>query len=160
MNRFATLTMTTLLFVGVALLADDGIAQQRSDSDNINAAIDAFHTALSSLDMGKMQNVWAQEPYVILINPRDKAPAVGWDAVKKDWQDGVFAFWAELKLSPKQAPQIHINQGTAQSTGIVGVEGKNKSGQALSFTIIETQVYEKRGDRWLMVSHHASRVPE
>ena len=44
--------------------------------------------------------------------------------------------------------------------GVVGVEGKNKSGQALSFTIIETQVYEKRGDRWLMVSHHASRVPE
>jgi ketosteroid isomerase-like protein len=45
-------------------------------------------------------------------------------------------------------------------TGVVGVEGKNKSGQALSFIIIETQVYEKRGDRWLMVSHHASRVPE
>src|SRR5262249_51161248 len=39
-------------------------------------------------------------------NPRDKAPAVGWDAVKKDWQDGVFGFWAELKLSPKQAPHI------------------------------------------------------
>jgi ketosteroid isomerase-like protein len=58
------------------------------------------------------------------------------------------------------APQIHINQGTAQSTGVVGVEGKNKNGQALRFTIIETQVYEKRSDRWLMVSHHASRVPE
>jgi hypothetical protein len=42
----------------------------------------------------------------------------------------------------------------------VGVEGKDKRGQALSFTIIETQVYEKRGDRWLMVSHHASRVPD
>jgi ketosteroid isomerase-like protein len=107
-----------------------------------------------------MQSVWAQEPYVVLINPRDKAPAVGWDAVKKDWQDAVFGFWAELKLSPKQAPQIHINQGTASTTGVVGVEGKNKSGQALSFTIIETQVYEKRGDRWLMISHHASRVPE
>jgi hypothetical protein len=38
--------------------------------------------------------------------------------------------------------------------------GRGKSGQAHSFTIIETQVYEKRGDRWLMVSHHASRVPE
>ena len=89
-----------------------------------------------------------------------KAPAIGWDAVKKDWQDGVFGFWAELKLSPKQAPQIHIDQGTAWTTGVVGVEGKNKSGQALSFTIIETQVYEKRGGRWLMVSHHASQVPE
>jgi ketosteroid isomerase-like protein len=164
MNRLATLAMTTasLLFVGVALLAGDGIgyAEQRSDSDNVKAAVDAFHAALANLDIGKMQNVWAQEPYVVLINPRDKAPAIGWDAVKKDWQDGVFGFWAELNLSPKQAPQIHINQGTASTTGVVGVEGKNKSGQTLSFTIIETQVYEKRGDRWLMVSHHASRVPE
>ena len=162
MNRLATFAMTavSLLFVGVALLAGDGIAQQRSDNDSVNAAVDAFHAALSNLDMGKMQNVWAQEPHVVLINPRDKAPAIGWDAVKKDWQDGVFGFWAELKLSPKQAPQIHINQGMASTTGVVGVEGKDKRGQALSFTIIETQVYEKRGDRWLMVSHHASRVPD
>src|SRR5262249_48200358 len=71
MNRLAMLAMTTvsLLFVGVALLAGDGIgyAHQRSDSDNVNAAVDAFHAALSNLDIGKMQNVWAQEPYVILI---------------------------------------------------------------------------------------------
>jgi len=164
MNRGATLAMTTvsLVFVGVALRAGDGIgyAEQRSDSDNVNAAVNAFHAALANLDIGKMQGVWAQEPYVVLINPRDKAPAVGWDAVKKDWQERVFEFWAELKLSPKQAPHIHIDQATAWTTGVVGVEGKNKSGQALSFTIIETQVYEKRGDRWLMVSHHASRVPE
>src|SRR5262249_21081272 len=164
MNRLATLAMisVSLLFVGVALLARDGIgyAQQRSDSDNVKAAIDAFHAALSNLDIGRMQNVWAQEPYVFLINPRDRAPAVGWDAVKKDWHDGVFGFWAELMLLPKQAPLIHINQGMASTTGVMGVEGKNKSGQALSFTIIETQVYEKRGDRWLIISHHASRVPE
>lgn len=97
---------------------------------------------------------------MVLINPRDKVPAVGWNAVKKSWQDGVFGFWAELKLSPKQAPQIHINQGTASTTGVVALEGKNKSGQALNFTVIETQVYEKRGDRWLLVSHHGSRVPK
>jgi ketosteroid isomerase-like protein len=164
MNRLATLAIISVspLFVGVALLVGDGIGytQQRSDSDNVKVAVDAFHAALANLDIGKMQNVWAQEPYVVLINPRDKAPAIGWDAVKKDWRDGVFGFWAELKLSPKQAPHIHVDQTTAWTTGVVGVEGKNKSGQTLSFTIIETQVYEKRGDRWLMVSHHASRVPE
>src|SRR5260370_41929898 len=90
MNRLATLAMTTvsLLFVGVALLAGDGIgyAQQRSDSDNVNAAVNAFHPALSNLDIGKMQNVWARQPDGVLINPRDKAPAVGWDAVKNNWQ--------------------------------------------------------------------------
>src|SRR5260370_27309936 len=164
MNRLATLAMPTgwLVLVGVPLLAGDriGYAQQRSDNDNVNAAVNAFHAALSNLDIGKMQNVWAQEPYVVLINPRDKAPAVGWDVVKKDWQDSVFGFWAELKLSPKQAPQIHIDQGTAWTTGVVGVEGKNKSGQGLSFTIIETQVYENRGDRWPMVSPPAAPLPE
>ena len=164
MNRLAALAMTavSLLFVAIALRAGGGIgyAEQRSDSDNVNAAVNAFHAALSNLDIGKMQNVWAQEPYVVLINPRDKAPAVGWDAVKKDWQERVFEFWAELKLSPKRAPHIRVDQTTAWTTGVVGVEGKNKRGQALSFTIIETQVYEKRGDRWLMVSHYASRVPE
>src|SRR6516225_7330082 len=107
MNRRATLAMTavSLAFVGVALIAGDGIgyAQQRPDSDNVNTAINAFHAALANLDIGKMQSVWAQEPYVVLINPRDKAPAVGWNAVKKDWQERVFEFWAELKLSPKQA---------------------------------------------------------
>jgi len=102
MNRLATLAMTTvsLMFVGVALLAGGiGYAEQRSESDNVNAAVNGFHAALSNLDIGKMQNVWAQEPYVVLINPRDKAPAIGWDAVKKDWQDGVFGFWTELKLA-------------------------------------------------------------
>jgi hypothetical protein len=30
--------------------------------------------------VAKMQAVWAQEPHAVLVNPRDKAPAVGWDA--------------------------------------------------------------------------------
>ena len=81
MNRLAALAMTavSLLFVAIALRAGGGIgyAEQRSDSDNVNAAVNAFHAALSNLDIGKMQNVWAQEPYVVLINPRDKAPAHG-----------------------------------------------------------------------------------
>src|SRR5262249_8578011 len=149
MNRLAALAMTavSLLFVAIALRAGGGIgyAEQRSDSDNVNAAVNAFHAALSNLDIGKRQNVSAQEPSVGLSSPKDKAPASGWDAVKKDWQDGVFGFWAELKLSPKQTPHIHVDQTTAWTTGVVGVVGKNKSGQALSFTIIETQVYEKRG---------------
>src|SRR5260221_4994536 len=112
MNRLATLAMTTvsLLFVGVALLAGDGIgyAQRRSDNDKVNAAVNAFHAALSNLDIGKMQNVLAQEPYVVLIKPRDKAPAVGLDAVKKDLQGGGVRFWAELKPSPEPTRPIGI----------------------------------------------------
>ena len=164
MNRLTAraTTVVALVFLGIALPGGEriGYAQPRSDNDAVKAAVDAFHAALANLDIAKMQAVWAQEPYAVLVNPRDKTPAVGWDAVKKDWQDGVFAFWSELKLTPKQPPQIHINQMMASVIGVTGVEGKNKGGQALNFTVIETQVYEKRGDRWLIISHHASRVPE
>ena len=164
MNRLAarTTTAVALVFLGITLLAGEriGYTQPRSDSDAVEAAVDAFHAALANLDIEKLQAVWAQEPYAVLVNPRDKAPAVGWDAVKKDWQNGVFGFWSELKLTPKEPPQIHINQATASVTGVTGVEGKNKGGQTLNFTIIETQVYEKRGDRWLIISHHASPVPK
>jgi len=62
MNRLATLAMTVvwLAFVGIALRAGGiSYAEQRSESDNVSAAIDAFHAALSNLDIGKMQNVWA-----------------------------------------------------------------------------------------------------
>src|SRR5262245_19243624 len=114
MNRLAALATTagSLLVVGIALRAGGGIgyAEQRSDSDNVNAAVNAFHAALSNLDIGKMQNVWAQEPYVVLINPRDKVPAIGWDAVKKDWQDGECGLGAELKISTRSAPHIKTDE--------------------------------------------------
>jgi predicted GNAT superfamily acetyltransferase len=68
MNRLATLAMTAvwLVFVGIAPRTDGiSYAEQRSESDHVNAAVDAFHAALSNLDIGKMQNVWAQQPYVV-----------------------------------------------------------------------------------------------
>jgi hypothetical protein len=66
MNRLTEFPMTavSLLFLGVALLSGDsiGYTQQRSDSDNVKAAIDAFHAALSDLDNGKMQTLWLRNP--------------------------------------------------------------------------------------------------
>ncbi len=38
-----------------------------------------------------------------------------------------------VKANAEKTPQIHINQGTAATTGVIEVEGKNKSGEALGF---------------------------
>ena len=40
------------------------------------------------------------------------------------------------------------------------VQGRTKEDKPLSFRVIQTDVFEKRGDRWLLVSHHASRIPD
>jgi hypothetical protein len=44
-----------LVFLGITLLAGEriGYTQPRSDSDAVDAAVDAFHAALANLDIAK-----------------------------------------------------------------------------------------------------------
>ena len=52
---------------------------------------------------------------------------------------------------------IAVNRGAAATT-IVALKGKSKAGQAIMYSLIAGQVYIKRGGRWLLASHHASRT--
>ena len=163
MNRRTTLALTMgLLFSGVGLLMSNGIGHaQQSDVDKIKATIDGFHAALSSLDIRKMDDVWAHEPYAMVVNPRDKTATTGWDAIRKNFEGSVFAAWSELKVTGRDAPQIHINGETAWSNGIAVASGKLKAGgDAVNAPTFETAIFEKRGDRWLIVSWSAWRVPQ
>ena len=160
MNRIAAVAVSTaaLLFLGLGMLVNNASAQQ-SDADAVKAAVYGVFAALSARDMSKMEALWLHDDNVVVINVRDKAPSIGWDAGKKNWE-AVFDFFSEVSAVPKEGPHIQINQGTASTTTVVAVQGKNKAGQPLSFTVLATQVYLKRGDRWLAVAHHASRVPD
>jgi hypothetical protein len=83
MNRRTALALTIGLS-SIGLLAGNGIGHaQQSDADKVKAAIDGFHTAISSLDIRKMDDVWAHEPYAMVVNPRDKTVTVGWDAIRR-----------------------------------------------------------------------------
>ncbi len=149
-----------LVFVACLLVASKSIYAQQSDSDGVKAAIDGFHAALSALDEKKMESVWAHDAYVVLINPRDKTVSVGWDAAKKSW-DNTFAAWSELKVTQQDGPHIHVNGNVAWATGIALAVGKLKNGTVVSGApTFETDVFEKRDNRWLMVSHTALRVPQ
>ena len=35
-----------------------------------------------------------------------------------------------------------------------------KDGEPFEFTALGTNIYEKRGDKWLVVHHHASKAAE
>jgi ketosteroid isomerase-like protein len=163
MNRRTLLSLTTTAVIGfgVALLASTGSGQaQQSDTDKIKATIDAFHAALTALDIRKMDDVWGHDPYVTVINPRDKTISIGWDAVRKAFQEGVFSFWNELKVTQRDAPVIHVSGGTAWANGTTVAAGKPKSGGDVNAPTFETGILEKRGDRWLIVSWSAWRVPQ
>ena len=59
MNRRTALALTIGLS-SIGLLAGNRIGHaQQSDADKVKTAIDGFHTAISSLDIRKMDDVWA-----------------------------------------------------------------------------------------------------
>jgi ketosteroid isomerase-like protein len=152
-NRRNILSFSAIMALGLALLPAGAIAQQ-SDIDAVKAAVATFHAALSSLDNKKMEPLWAHESYVALINPADKSISVGWDAIKKNWEGG-FNAYAELKVTQVDGPHIHTNGNVAWSSGLVQADLKLKDGNALSGNTFETDVYEKHGGQWLLVSHTA-----
>jgi ketosteroid isomerase-like protein len=157
MNRRNILSLSAMTALGLALVPGNPVAQQ-ADTDKVKAAVDAFNAALSALDMAKMDAVWAHDTDAMLINPRDKSISVGWDAIKKNWE-GTFDFWSELKVTRTGGP-IHVNGNVAWATGTADVIGKSKAGAALTSPTLTSDVFEKRGDKWLLVSHCAWRVPQ
>lgn len=162
MNRRNSITVIAraLLVSVVVLVAGSGKSDaQQSAADMVKAAHNAFHAALGSLDVAKMAALWAKDAGVTLVNPSDKSVAVGWDAVKTDWEN-TFNANSQLKVTQKNGPYIQVKGDVAWVTGLANAELKLKTGDAvINALTFETDVYEKRGGQWLLVSHAAWRAP-
>ena len=159
MNRRSTLALVVgLIGSGTLLLEGHRKALAQSDADQVKATHEAFHNAISSLDMSKMEALWAHDADATLINPRDKSISVGWDAIKKDWE-ATFNANSQLKVTSTDA-HVHVNGNIAWVTGLAGVVGKLKTGAEVNAPTFEHTILEKRGDQWLIVSHSAWRVPQ
>ena len=155
-----TLIARALLFSVIVLLAGNGTSYaQQADIDSVKAATAAYHAAIGSLDVSKMDPLWAHDAYVTLINPGDKSISVGWDAVRKDWESDL-NLDSELKVTQKDGPYIRVDGNLAWSTGIASAVGKPKAGGTINTGVFEADVFEKRGNQWLLVSHAAWRVPQ
>ena len=151
--------MTTLSLLGpIIFMTAAGHAQQQSDADKVKDALEAFHAALSARDIHKMEEVWAHDPDVMYIGPRDRIITVGWDAVRSKWES-VFNFWTELKVTTQDGPHLRVNAGTAWADVIANVAGKPKNSLPVNGPTFESFVLVKRGERWLLAADSTSRVP-
>jgi len=159
MNRRDVLSMSAIPALGLALLPGSAVAQQAADVDGVKAASKEFYAALAVLDNGEaMEKVWAHTPYVTYVGPRAKTIIVGWDALNKYWQDTNRLF-AERK--PTLSDQhIHVNGNLAWEMGQESGTQKMKDGKEGPIDYITTNVYEKIGNRWLIVSHHVQPKPQ
>ena len=143
----------------IALALADPHGAGASEAENVNALLDRYFAAASERDISKVEPFWAQDSEVVIVFPSDKQAAVGWDAVKKSYQ-GVFDRFSEWKLSPQGAPSIQVRPATAVATSRVLVQGTGKTGAAISYTLLFSQVLVQRNGQWLIVAAHGSKIPD
>jgi ketosteroid isomerase-like protein len=125
----------------------------------VTEANNAFYTALSQFDAAAMVKVWSRESYVNSIGPRSRTVAAGSVAVQDSFKSDVIATLAYLNATPLEAV-VHVNGNVARVVGKKTPEGKMKDGSAFGGTNFAASVFEMKGGRWLMVSHHPNRVPQ
>jgi ketosteroid isomerase-like protein len=158
MIRRTLLVAAAITTTGVAFLAIPARAQQSTDIEAVKAANQVFYTTLSARDSKAMEGLWVNKPYVINIGPRSKTIAVGYaDAVTK-WSASLPEVFSELKATMTSTAQVQTDGKVAWVIGTESASGKNKAGEPFAFDTFVTNIFEKDGTRWLMVSHHAQIV--
>ena len=148
-----------ILIAGLLTISISVRAETNGDIAAVTAANDAFYAAVSTLDSAAMEKVWSQEPYVSNIGPRSKTIAVGPVAVQASYKNDVMATLAQLTAKPIET-EVHVNGNVAWVIGKETSEGKTRDGSAFGGTNFVTSMFEMKDGRWLMVSHHANRVPQ
>lgn len=160
MHRRILMTGIATAAMGLTLFAGAAAAQSPADIEAVKAANAAFYVALSARDATAMVPLWANKPYVVNIGPRSKAAAVGYDDAVKKWAAGLGEAFPELSVSMTTVAQVQTDGKVAWVIGTEKAAGKNKAGEPIAFETFATNIFEKDGNRWLMVSHHAGIIPK
>lgn len=124
--------------------------------EEVTRANQAFYEAFESLDVARMDRIWAQQEYVTCIHP-GWTLRVGWPAVRDSWVlifNNTFAMTFELTEI-----QIQVAGDVAWvicTENITSRQGEQSQGSR----VLATNLYEKAGDRWQIIHHHGSPVME
>lgn len=140
------------------LLVVSGTASARADDKaDVLAANTQVEQAFSKLDVKAIEASWAQDGSVSVIHPSSKAPILGWEAVQKTYADHPVRY-KDFSVAMNN-PQVTTNGNVAWVIGIEKVYAHRANGDVLDISALTTNIFEKRGDKWLLVHHHASRMP-
>jgi ketosteroid isomerase-like protein len=136
------------------LMADPTI-----DEKAVLRANERFYEALSAGSIEGISAACAHDADVTALHETSVEVAVGWPAVLDSWKAVPFDSFAELSCVMTN-PAVKVHGSIARVTGLERVRGQMKNGEPFAFTALGTNIYEKRGDDWLIVHHHASKAAE
>lgn len=124
--------------------------------EEVTRANEAFYEAFSSLDIFKMDSIWAHEDFVTCIHPgwgiRD-----GWPRVRDSWVvifNNVFSM--EFSLSEMQVQVAGDLAWVVCTENIVSRQGETSQ----ESRVVATNLFERIQDTWKIIHHHGSPLME
>ena len=116
----------------------------------VRAANQAFYDAHEGRDLAAMAEVWDHGAGVVCVHP-------GWP-ILRGWPD-VEESWRRILGGPGRNQFILTNDEITVAGEVAWVTvDENLVAGALSGTVAATNVFVRRGDRWLLALHHGSPV--
>lgn len=113
-----------------------------------------FYRAFEALDVAEMDGVWSHGADVTCVHPGWPL-LVGWDDVRASWQT-IFSNTAEMSFTLSAVRTVRAGDaGWVTCTENILSEVR---GRVSVTSVLATNIYEREGDQWLLVHHHASHV--
>jgi ketosteroid isomerase-like protein len=125
-----------------------------SDHDDIIEANRNFYRAFETLELEKMEEVWLRDQKIACIHPGWRKLS-GWGPVMQSWE-GIFNSAFEMKFEVREL-EIFAADDLAVVITEENLTQRGYDGGARS-QVIATNVFERIGQKWLMISHHGSPV--
>jgi ketosteroid isomerase-like protein len=122
--------------------------------DEIEGANRGFYRAFEALDLEAMTRVWAHGDHVKCVHPGWPL-LTGWDAVRRSWE-AIFTNTAEMSFTISDVRVVVVGDvGWVTCTENILSE---VAGRVSVTSILATNLFERAGDGWRMILHHASHV--
>jgi len=122
--------------------------------DTVSDANAAFYRAFEALDLRAMDEVWSHGGHVACVHP-GWPMLTGWQEVRASWE-AIFANTQEMRFT---LTDVRV-AATADFGWVTCTENilSDTDGRVGVTSILATNLFERDGDAWRMVHHHASHV--
>lgn len=119
-------------------------------------ANESFYRAFESLDIKKMESVWASDGEIQCGHPGWRILR-GWKPVMESWRQ-IFANTPEIRFMLTDV-SIEVRGDLAWVTLYENLNS-NLEGQNVAATILTTNIFRKGAGGWQMIHHHGSSVAQ
>jgi ketosteroid isomerase-like protein len=125
-----------------------------SDLAEVEQANARFYQAFETLDLARMDQVWAHGEHVQCVHPGWPL-LVGWAAVRSSWE-AIFENTAEMRFTLSDVRAVASGDlGWVTCTENIFSEVR---GRLAVTSILATNLFERGPQEWRMIHHHASHI--